>query len=1135
MAGARLADGARRRGWLLLLWGLMAAAALALAPPSALAKSPPDPVTAVSVARADGTLTARWDAPSGATRYHVTYSSTGGASWLLAALNHAGTSITIKVENTKTYLVGVRARNADGDSGWRNSPPAAPYNPAPPPAPPPPPTLTTPTGLSAAAGDKSVTLRWNNPQNSSITGYEYRSRAAPPAPGWGAWTAIPGSGAATTSHTITGLTNGTEYRFKIRAVNGGGTSLPAPAASPWYAAAVPALLAAPSYVTLTRADGTVTATWDAVSDAESYHVGQSTDLGATWHRQEVYHTATTLTFAADNALTYIVAVKSVIGKGAGEEQSAWRDSAPIAPFVPPPPVPSAPANLAVAPGAGFLDVTWDASTHATGYDVRVKVENAADWTDAAGNLAATSYRYTTSDTIDYVAVRARNASGTSAWAEVSRLPPNELMATYTGESVNSASALGGASGASAAGASAQSGASGQSQLAAPTWGTITRDINRLKAEINLNWPSVDFAGGYNLACTDTGGWHWHACGWKTASNTVSYASVSSTQSRPVTVTHYHRKAGEGPHTPGTYPLRMNRHYQVAIRTVNSNPNDASPWTNSPNITPIFFWLYDFTFTRSPGQIAMEWTPNLFTTGYEVGCATFDPNVPYSSPTYAPCATLTNQDDTAAKHSLTLSDWTVGGATHTVDDAKHYDIRVCSTNATGRACYLAPIITPYVPPSLTASNVTVNSATLTIANHTGDWHVKKTAPTAGTCSSAISTTTHNLSGLNAGTWHTYKAYSDANCSTANELAAEVFSTAVTASNHDTADTTTTTIGSSSGTLWQTGQAFTTGSNGGGYTLSSITGRFAAVSGAPGNIVVKLHAASGTNPGAELATLSGANPTTAGAHAYTCSGSGCALAADTTYLVVMSAPDATASNSYHWYRTSNNTETLAPSSNGWSIANGAVAKSGANAWYTIGSVAQIKVAALPKPGFTASGVTGAAATLTLTGHDGDWWLKKTAPTPAGTCTAGESDYSHALSSLTAGTQYTYKAYSDSACSTANEIRSVTFATPVGAPTNISVGNSSNNGVHRIYQVSWSKPANTQASDTFAYELQCTNQGVKTTDIWDSCGTHNINATANQTMSRNVQHGVSGGLFYYVRVRTVKNSVYSAWVIQKTQYGT
>ena len=83
----------------------------------------------------------------------------------------------------------------------------------------------------------------------------------------------------------------------------------------------------------------------------------------------------------------------------------------------------------------------------------------------------------------------------------------------------------------------------------------------------------------------------------------------------------------------------------------------------------------------------------------------------------------------------------------------------------------------------------------------------------------------------------------------------------------------------------------------------------------------------------------------------------------------------------------------------------------------------------PSLTASAVAATSATLTLSNsnYGSNWWLKKTSPTPAGTCTAGEADFSHALSSLTASTTYTYKAYRDSGCTSANEIADVTFTTP------------------------------------------------------------------------------------------------------------
>ena len=95
-------------------------------------KPVPATPSSVSVTRADGVLDASWPAVEHATSYHITYSGDGKASWSLAALNHTGTSITISgVDNAKTYVVGVRARNDSGDSGWTNSPDAGPYTPTP--------------------------------------------------------------------------------------------------------------------------------------------------------------------------------------------------------------------------------------------------------------------------------------------------------------------------------------------------------------------------------------------------------------------------------------------------------------------------------------------------------------------------------------------------------------------------------------------------------------------------------------------------------------------------------------------------------------------------------------------------------------------------------------------------------------------------------------------------------------------------------------------------------------------------------------------------------------------------------------------------------------------------------------------
>ncbi|MCY4376201.1 MAG: leucine-rich repeat protein, partial [Spirochaetaceae bacterium] len=83
-----------------------------------------------------------------------------------------------------------------------------------------------PSGLTAAAGDRSILLRWSDPGNDRITGYEVRVQAD--GTDGAEWQPIAGSGAGTVAHRLTALTNGTVYDVQIRA---GGAAGPGPASA----------------------------------------------------------------------------------------------------------------------------------------------------------------------------------------------------------------------------------------------------------------------------------------------------------------------------------------------------------------------------------------------------------------------------------------------------------------------------------------------------------------------------------------------------------------------------------------------------------------------------------------------------------------------------------------------------------------------------------------------------------------------------------------------------------------------------------------------------------------------------------------------------------------------------------------
>ena len=73
-----------------------------------------------------------------------------------------------------------------------------------------------PENLSAAPGARRVALSWDDPGDATIDRYQYRYRNTSDS-GWRPdWTDIAASDAATTSHTLAGLTNGVEYTFQVR-------------------------------------------------------------------------------------------------------------------------------------------------------------------------------------------------------------------------------------------------------------------------------------------------------------------------------------------------------------------------------------------------------------------------------------------------------------------------------------------------------------------------------------------------------------------------------------------------------------------------------------------------------------------------------------------------------------------------------------------------------------------------------------------------------------------------------------------------------------------------------------------------------------------------------------------------------
>ncbi|WOO43688.1 choice-of-anchor R domain-containing protein [Rubellicoccus peritrichatus] len=145
----------------------------------------------------------------------------------------------------------------------------------------------------------------------------------------------------------------------------------------------------------------------------------------------------------------------------------------------------------------------------------------------------------------------------------------------------------------------------------------------------------------------------------------------------------------------------------------------------------------------------------------------------------------------------------------------------------------------------------------------------------------------------------------------------------------------------------GQGFTTGPDGGDYTLSSITVRLISRTGSPADIIVALYDDNSGQPGSLLETLTGAaSPSTAGDYAYTL-GSGFALTSDATYYVVLSAPGSPTNTSYALDDTARYSQTGLI---GWDISDGVNVAFNGGAWSLNNTRVlklQVDVTAVPEP--------------------------------------------------------------------------------------------------------------------------------------------------------------------------------------------
>ena len=392
-----------------------------------------------TVQHGSGYLDVFWPPVPGATGYDIVVRGSGiNSTWKRAATAVAGTveddgSLSYRIEtrwqdqvyidNANSYTVAVRAIDAYGASGWRNSaavPVLSNYQQA-------------PSNVSVSRHDGELRVSWTQcdiTQASCAGDTPITHLAVNVKPADDTWRR---------AVTLTEYTSGSTVSVTGYLV--GSTTVPIDNARPYVVAVgvytrytavwtntpeqgPSAHLHPPAWVGGTLNGSTLRARWTSVAGASGYQVNISDDNKQTWrHAADVSGSGTVWVDITvdDPDATHHIAVRTL---RYGYPSPWWRDSQAIAPTL------AVPTHVNGYRGFNFVDLEWNAAAGATGYNVHYRARpTASHWwspwhvSDYTGTTP--SYRLNAApNTSRYqFRVQAVHSSGTSEWVSSNEVTP----------------------------------------------------------------------------------------------------------------------------------------------------------------------------------------------------------------------------------------------------------------------------------------------------------------------------------------------------------------------------------------------------------------------------------------------------------------------------------------------------------------------------------------------------------------------------------------------------------------------------------------------------------------------------------------------------------------------------------------